>query len=261
MGSKSRSYNRQFKRDIYERYAWMCGCEIRNALFCFPCLLFGSTNSWSKGGVKDLAHIHEYAKKHSLSKKHINNSVDFSALGRVNIAVRLSRAYQESIEKHNEQVEKNRYILSRIIDCIKFCGVFELALRGHDETGCSENPGIFRGLIDLVGSIDSAMKERKKDSTVFKGTSKTIQNELLECMLEVCRDKIKEEINQSDFIALMADDTTDVSEHLQMALVFRYELNGNVYERFWGFFNPQGQGVEEISECILKELKGFDSYT
>lgn len=110
--------------------------------------------------MKDLGHLYEYAKKHSQSKKHINNAVDLSALGRVNIAVRLSRAYQESIEKHNQQVERNRYILSRIIDCIKFCGVFELALRGHDETESSENPGIFRGLVDLVGSIDSAVKEQ-----------------------------------------------------------------------------------------------------
>lgn len=35
--------------------------------------------------------------------------------------------------KHNEQVTKNRYILKRIINCIKFCGKRELALRGHNE--------------------------------------------------------------------------------------------------------------------------------
>jgi hypothetical protein len=68
------------------------------------------------------------------SKKNMNNILDLSALGTVNIAVQLNRAYQESVQRHNEEVEKNLYILSKIIDCIKFCGAFELALRGHDET-------------------------------------------------------------------------------------------------------------------------------
>jgi hypothetical protein len=59
---------------------------------------------------------------------------------------------------------------------------------------------------------------------VIKGTSKTVQNELLECMLEVCREKIKEELNEAQFVALMADETTDVSEHLQVVIVYRYEM-------------------------------------
>jgi hypothetical protein len=58
-----------------------------------------------------------------------------------------------------------------------------LALRGHDETENSENPGIFLGLVDLVSRIDSAVKEHIESSSVLKGTSKTVQNELLECML------------------------------------------------------------------------------
>jgi hypothetical protein len=105
-----------------------------------------------------------------------------------------------------------------------------LALRRHDETEHSENPGIFLGLVDPVSSIDSAVKEHIESSSVVKGTSKTVQNELLECMLEVCREKIKEELNETKFVALMADETSDVSEHLQMVTVYRYEINGNVHE-------------------------------
>jgi hypothetical protein len=59
-------------------------------------------------------------------------------------------AYRKSIKDYNEQVTKNRYILNRIIECVKFCGAFELALRGHDESDLSANPGIFRGLLDLM---------------------------------------------------------------------------------------------------------------
>ena len=94
-----------------------------------------------------------------------------------------------AFEKHNEEVRKNRHILSRIIDCVKFCGAFELALRGHDESENSDNPGIFRVLVDVVASLDSALKEHLESATVFKGTSKTVQNEL-DCMLAVVREKL-----------------------------------------------------------------------
>lgn len=70
---------------------------------------------------------------------------------------------------------------------------------------------------------------------MFKGTSKTIQNELLECILEICHDHITSEIKESSYVAVMADDTTDILEQIQTVIVFRYKLRGVVYERFWGF--------------------------
>jgi hypothetical protein len=42
-----------------------------------------------------------------------------------------------------------------------------MALRGHDETENSENPGIFLALVDLVSRIDSAVKEHIQSSSVF----------------------------------------------------------------------------------------------
>ena len=63
-----------------------------------------------------------------------------------------------------------------------------MALRGHDESENSDNPGIFRGLVDVVASLDSALKEHLESATVFKGTFKTVQNELLDCMLAVVRE-------------------------------------------------------------------------
>lgn len=83
--------------------------------------------------------------------------------------------------KHKDAVKQNRYILGRLIDCIKFCGAFELALRGHDERVDSQNPGIFKGLVNLMAEIDTTLKSHIENSknSVFSGLSKTIQNELL----------------------------------------------------------------------------------
>ena len=254
-GGKNCSYTRKFHRSVYEN-SWICGCEIRNALFCFPCLLFGNSdsNSWSRSGVTDLGHLSKFIKQHKDNSKHLHNVLNLNSIGSVSVAAQLSRAYHDAKLRHNEQVEKNRYVLSKIIDCIKFCGAFELALRGHDESDSSENPGIFRGLIDFVTSLDNAVREHMESNQVFKGTSKTIQNELLDCMLEVCREIIMQEMKEADFVALMADETTDISNETQLALVFRYEHKGQPYERFWGFLKPEGQNADAISDCILNEV-------
>ncbi len=46
---------------------------------------------------------------------------------------------------------------------------------------------------------------------VFKGTSKTIQNELLDIMLKITKAEIQSEIKDAKFLAVISDDTTDVS--------------------------------------------------
>lgn len=64
------------------------------------------------------------------------------------------------------------------------------------------------------------LKSHLEKATVFKGTSKTIQNELLQCMLEVCQEEISVEIKNADYVAVIADETTDVSCTFQMSIMF-----------------------------------------
>ncbi|VVC37262.1 Domain of unknown function DUF4371 [Cinara cedri] len=133
---------------------------------------------------------------------------------------------------------------------------FELALRGHDEKSNSENPGVFRGLINFSSELDSVLKCHIENSSVFKGLSKSIQNDLLECCLAVCQQRIKNEIKQAEYISVMADETTDVSAQFQLSIIFRYLLSdGTPVERFWGFFNPTGHDAKSLSECIIFNLE------
>ena len=87
----------------------------------------------------------------------------------------------------------------------------------------STNPGVFRGLLDLTSNLDSSFKSHFEIATLFKGTSKTIQNEILELILENCRKQIKSERSKSNYLAVMCDETTDVSDKSQMVIVFRYK--------------------------------------
>lgn len=252
---------RKFNRNMYLKNNWICGCDQKNAFFCFVCVLFGGEATWTKHGVTDLVHIYEKIKTHENSKVHINNIFSFSLLGKSNIMTQLSSAYRQNIISHNKQVDKNRYILNIIINCIRFCGAFELALRGHDETEESKNQGVFRGLINFSSQLDRDLKEHFDKATVFKGTSKTIQNELLDCMLGVYHEEVTKEIKKTNFIAVIADETTDVANEFQLVIILRYMSSSRPVERFWKFLNPSGHTAMSIANCILSEIDPLISDT
>ena len=62
--NKKYTFTRKFSSDLYKKFYCLCGCEEVNAVFCFPCLLFGEDCAWTKWGVKDLKHIAQKSKKH-----------------------------------------------------------------------------------------------------------------------------------------------------------------------------------------------------
>ena len=79
--------------------------------------------------------------------------------------------------------------------------------------------------------------------------------ELLDIMLKTMHYKIQNEIKEADFVAVVADDTTDVSNHFENVVVFRYIVSSKVVERFWSFCDmPQGD-AETISSNVLNCLK------
>jgi hypothetical protein len=255
----NKTVSRKFNRSSYSLSDWLCGCNVQNAFFCFVCLIKNSPQSdpaWTSKGISDLKHLGEKVNRHKRSEKHLNNMIEYSVLGKVNIMCQLNTAYRLNIIQHNENVSKNRHILGKLIDCIKFCGMFEIALRGHDETQDSANPGIFRGLVNLLAEIDSTLKDHinKSNNRVFMGLSKTIQNELLDSIYEVCRTLILDEINKAHYIAIQADETTDSAILSQLVFIVRYELNGKIQERFLSFLQPENHTADGISKCLLEEL-------
>jgi hypothetical protein len=170
--SRKSTYQRKFNPEIYSKHDWQCGCNVKSALFCFPCLHFGGDAAWTKTGVMDLGHSPEKIKKHERSAKHMRNVINLAMLGKINIATQLSEAYRSSINKHNEKVRRNRDILSKIIDCIKFCGKSELQSHGHDKSLDSANPGVFRGLLEFASKLDENLKTHLKLLPCSKETPK-----------------------------------------------------------------------------------------
>lgn len=102
--------------------------------------------------------------------------------------------------------------ISYVIGCIVFCGALELALRGHRECDDSLNPGIFKEFVNYSAQLDTSLREHLISATVLKvGTSKEIQNELLDYILPTCQDNIMEEIKTAKYVSLIANKITDIS--------------------------------------------------
>ncbi|XP_010864295.2 zinc finger MYM-type protein 1-like [Esox lucius] len=258
---RGKKYTRNFSSAWYERKSWLCGCPIRNSVFCFPCLLFRSSVSgqaatlWTETGMSDLKHFAERVKKHDMSKSHLECLFKLTMLGKAKLATQLEEGYHANIRKHNLEVDKNRHILSKVLDCLKFCGAFELALKGHDEAKDSD-PGVFRGLVDFMGSLDSAMKDHLEATTVFKGTSKTVQNELLDCMLATVQAHIVQELRNAAFVSIIVDETTDITTHCQLVIIYRYvDATNTLQERFFSFIKLEGgSNAEAVSRALLENL-------
>ena len=99
-------------------------------------------------------------------------------MGRSDVAEQLIKAYRAARQRHNLEVEKNRYVPFQLINCVKFCGAFKLASRGHDKSVSSDNPGVFLGLVNFTAELDSILSKHLETAIVFKGTSKIIQNKM-----------------------------------------------------------------------------------
>ncbi|KAF0717502.1 zinc finger MYM-type protein 1-like [Aphis craccivora] len=106
---KTRQFTRTFTKDTYTKYNnWLCGCNKRNTIFCFPCLLFGGELLWTKTGMTDLNHLNDRMKKHDLTVKHMNTTLNLATLGKTNVLSMLDSGYRRGIELHNEKVFNNR---------------------------------------------------------------------------------------------------------------------------------------------------------
>jgi hypothetical protein len=110
-----------------------------------------------------------------------------------------------------------------------------LALRGHDESDrrgsddesdveddSCHNRGNFIELLNLLAEYDKQLKDslrsRKKNAL---GTSNRIQNEIIESLAKAVIEMITQECAEAPYLALLADETKDISGHEQLCLWIR----------------------------------------
>ena len=120
----------------------------------------------------------------------------------------------------------------------------------------SINPGGFRSLLNFASNLDRDISDHLENTTVFKGHSATIQNEILECLLQIYTNKVISQVSEAPLIAIIADEITDVSVQNHLSLVIRYIYDYRIVEH-WEFFQPDRVNADGIANVILTQLKKF----
>lgn len=95
------------------------------------------------------------------------------------------------------------------------------------------------------------------------GTSGRIQNDLINAVAEVLNDAIKTEISQARFVAIMVDETSDLSNSAQLSYVLRYITEDKgVKERFLKFEDvTDKKQANDLVALIIKILESYDCKT
>jgi hypothetical protein len=256
----------RFHPSKYDDIPWLCGCSKLSKLFCWPCLLFSTRKTvWNSGGIDDLNNLGNVLKqRHQQSKEHLDAYISFKTFIRTEnrIEFSLSRAHKENIEKHNNMVKCNRYVVKKLIDVTCFLALQELPFRGHNESESSVNRGNYRELLQYTAQNDSQLQMHLQNSTVFSGETASIQNDLIDACSQHLIVSIKKEIQNTQFVAIIVDETTDIAKKSQLSIVFRYlDDRGIVQERFIRFLNvSDDRTADRISKCVFDHLDEFQCH-
>ena len=158
-------------------------------------------------------------------------------------------------------LNENRHYIRTIAEIILLCARQEIALRGHDETEESLNPGNFRALLTFIGNHDKIGRKRIKEGPQnSKYTSPEIQNELLGVMGDMVLQTISNEVPKAGIYSLLADETKDISRKEQLSIVLRYVYNGSVYERFLGYTFAEQLDAESLYKYICNVIQSCNLF-
>lgn len=256
---KKSEYTRHFSTSHYEKVEWLTGCQLRCKLFCWPCLLFARESCvWNKQGFSDLNHLTFMLQKHEKSQAHVQAFLAYKMFGKQRIDTLLDSQRKAEIHKHNEQVNKNREILKRLIDAVCYLAKQELPFRGHDESSESVNRGNYIEFLNVLRKYDAPLDTHLNTSTVFQGTSPAVQNDIIQAVADVLVDHIKVETSSASFFAIILDETSDVMSKSQLSSVLRYVHDGEVHERFVGFSDvSDDRTADGLFRHVVKIVEEF----
>lgn len=257
-----KTQTRNFNIDWYRRKPWLTASENRMSLYCFYCLLFGGEYPWTRDGVRDLKHLSERVKAHETTPNHIGNCLKIALFGEENLLI-VDDGQKLNIRYHNEMVDKNRRLLNKILDFLKFCGGHSISLNLHeefvkDEFNNNNNKQTFFNMFKEFTNLNNPVPEHSQKESVLKYTSNVMVKELLTCIYHVYRDILKEKINEAMFVSVQIDETFEATCPSQLSVILRFVMGTELVEKFHGFVNLQDRTPDGKAASVLREMGEYE---
>lgn len=253
---KSCKDNRSFQRTWLEKYNWLEYSISRDAAFCFACRHFGIKSSvdpaftsvgfsnWRKALEKNQGFA-----RHEASITHRNSILSWNERDNRDTTV---------VETLTETVlEKRRFYMKKVIECVIFLVENEIALRGSWDSEKHLEDGIFRNLFQF--ELDHNEELRKCQSVMPKNAtylSPEIQNEVISILYEMVQEEIVNEIKSADvrFFTIYVDGTKTRTHKECMSLAARYVLNGHPIESLLQFYGTDKFDAKTNANLILETI-------
>ncbi|XP_021719194.1 uncharacterized protein LOC110686895 [Chenopodium quinoa] len=214
-------------------HAWLEYSAEKDAAFCFICYLFKKDNAsggdtFVNEGFKAWNRTEAFAKHvgghmsaHNIAVVDMDSFVNQKA----SITTALSKQSQEAMNAYRKRLEAS------VETTLLLQG---LPFHGHDEKETSLNRGNFISLLSLLSKhdLDYSKVVLKNAPGNCQLTSPPIQKDIINACAKEITKVILEELGDG-FFAILADDSTEVTDKEQMAFCLRYvNKMGEVCKQF-----------------------------
>ena len=272
---KQGKYNRSFHASWYDLvYAkdWLEYSPNIDRMFCFACRMFGvplmakGEESWLSDGVTR-AHWKNAVRRireHSLTQYHKSCIHSLKSYLQDNpIDCQLSHMREADINRRQQEIARNRLIVTHLLEIIKFIAMQNLPFRGHDEGRSSTNRGNFLELVHYQAKYDSVLQQHlnngSRNSTYL---SPDIQNQLIEAMANEVLNTIVQQVKDAKFYSILVDEMADIARLEQVSFVLRYlDRDCNIQERFIGVVNTEETSSQTLAQIIFDVAEAWSKST
>ena len=250
---------RGFNEGMLDQYDWLEWSGTTNKMYCFPCyMMSASLDGWISSGNGNYTNKTREVKKHDLSVRHqdaVKGCMKWIS-GESTITDMLIG--KDAVLKRDAGILDQREYLKKLIDCVAYCQVGGIALRGADETESSDNPGNFKRAVKLLSRHCSEFNEqlRKRKNSKKEWQSSAMQKDMAKAIVKVVLDEIVNEVGIDKIYAILADEATDIIGQELMTIVIRYVncLDGKISERTIGTVKVDDTGSENLFNTIVNVL-------
>ncbi|KAI2645227.1 Zinc finger MYM-type protein 1 [Labeo rohita] len=253
---------RAFVSSWYINRDWLEYSVKADSAFCFCCRKFNvgtsRVDAFVNAGYRNWKNANETDRgfhKHQTSKEHLSSYAMWKERER-----RVSSGKEISTLLNADQLQKNRYYVSSIIDVIGFLVENQLPLRGKLDAfdNMSEGgSGLFLSLLDYTIKKDpllaDAVKTLPRNATY---TCHDIQNEIISLLSEVVTEAIVKEVGDS-YYTLKVDGTRDPTGCENISIVIRFVNESESYEvaeRLLTVATAEMGDARTLTDTILAEL-------
>ena len=260
-GTRFGPKERRFKSSWYSEYKWLEYNEEMDACFCFTCRLCLpnlTETAFTKTGFRDWKHAKEKGKgfhQHQFSFDHLKAMEIYEERNMQNLRGCTVVASLVSLNTDQKQ-----WLLA-VFNVSRFLCANSLPFRGTDESDIDEGDGLFlRAFSQFLFPLEEKWKKIHKNlPRNAKYTSPEIQNEVIEILASLVKNKIAEDIRKVELVTIMADGTTDKNRKEIQGLVCRYlSSEGKIEEHCLNVKGIDDRSAKGIFNFIKETLAEFE---